>query len=285
MFITRLSPSQKRYSMSQYAMIFLIKLLVIYTLIALGMYLFQRRLLYLPSDVPQYPTSRTLEQIDHQRLTTEDGEQIIIWSHPAQNSEPTVVYFHGNAGSVENRIDKYRALTDQGFGLLALSYRGYGGSTGTPTEQGLYTDARTIIQHALAQGIPTHDIVLYGESLGSGVAVQMATEYPVGAVVLEAPYTSVAGRAKELYPWLPVEWLIKDRFDSIKKVAQIEAPVLIFHGEMDTTMPVHHGKTLFEAASEPKKAFFYPEIGHTDFDIPTLAKETAHFVHQYRATP
>ncbi len=260
--------------------------LALYLLIMLAMALLQRKLLYLPSSPPAY-THSPLFQVDVLRLHTVDHHSLVMWYKPARAGFPTLVYFHGNAGNLHDRTGKFRAYTDQGFGLAALSYRGYGGSSGTPTEQGLYTDARTIIEWAKTQGIPESRLIFYGESLGTGVAVRMATEHQPAALVLEAPYTSVVKRAHEIYPIFPVPLIMRDRFDSLSRIKQVKAPLLLIHGEVDATIPVRHGRTLLAAANEPKQGIFLPGIGHTDFPMDDMANHLLTFAktHQLIRTP
>lgn len=246
-------------------------LILLYLLVLAGMYVFQRKLIFVPGHSPAYPKEASLDDIELVRLSTPDNETLLCWYKEAQSGYPTIVYFHGNAGDLTDRTDKYRTLTDKGFGLFALSYRGYGGSTGSPSESGLMTDARTAIAYVTSRGIAASDMLLYGESLGSGVAVRMASEHQPGAVILEAPYTSVANRAQELYPFLPVKLLIRDRFDSLGVISSIQSPLLIVHGEADTVIPPAHGRALLDAAPEPKQAIFYPGVAHVDFDLLVLA--------------
>lgn len=258
-------------------------LIVLYALLVIGMYVFQRKLMYLPSTVIEAPEAYGLEGFGDVRFKTEDGLSIQLWHRPAAGGFPTIVYFHGNAANLANRAGIYAALAEHGFGVLAVSYRGYGKSEGSPSEDGLYKDARGGIRFLTeGQKIPLSRIVLFGESLGSGVAVQMATEFDIAAIVLEAPYTSVVNRAAEIYFYVPVRFLIKDRFDSIRKISRVKAPVLIFHGELDETIPPAHGRALMEAATAPKQAFFFPLVGHNDFDSELLASHMADFARQHR---
>lgn len=252
-------------------------LLSLYLGILLGMFLFQRKLMYLPN--PAQCTIAALPGASLTTVTATDGITLQAIHLPAANPHlPTILYFHGNAGNLDDRMHKFRAFGDKGFGVLAVSYRGYGGSLGSPTEQGLYLDARAALHYAGQLGLPPSSLVYYGESLGSGIATQLATEQPPLALVLEAPYTSVAARAQETYRYLPVYWLVRDRYLSVDKIASIKAPLLLFHGEEDTVIPVHHGRALFAAAQEPKKGIFYPGINHTDFPLDQLTQSLYDFV-------
>jgi len=178
-----------------------------------------------------------------------------------------VVYFHGNALHLGERAVWLKAFIDAGLGLVAVSHRGFGKSEGSPTEAGLYADARIAIDYA--QGtlkMPSKKLIYFGESLGSGVAVQMATERPPGLLVLQAPYTSVETRAAELCPFvIGVRHLVRDKYDSLSKIASVEAPLLILHGAKDAIIPLRHGETLFAAANQPKTMVVYGEAHHYDY--------------------
>lgn len=250
-----------------------------YVAILFYLYLYQRNIIYLPERTMEGPVSYGMVGVQELRLATVDKVNIIAWYAPPPNADaPVIVYFHGNAGKLADRGEKLSLLQRQGLGVLAVSYRGYGGSGGSPSEEGLYEDGRAAIHYLLNQGIAPDRIALYGESLGSGVAVQMATEFKVRALVLEAPYTSVSQRAAEIYPYIPVRWLLKDHFESLAKITHIHCPVLIFHGEKDPTIPVSHGKRLFEAAEVPKELHLFPEVGHTEFDLQEITGLTAKFI-------
>ena len=196
-------------------------------------------------------------------IKTADGIDLLSWyRRPPHHDAPLILFFHGNAGTVENRAVKAKTYIDAGFGLLLVEYRGYGGNPGSPSEAGLYADGRAALAFAAAQDIAPDHIVLYAESLGTGVAVQMATEQRVAALVLEAPYTSIADVAQSDFPLFPVHWLVRDRFDSVEKIARVRTPLFVIHGERDGTIPVRFGRALFAAASEPKEAMWLPDAGH-----------------------
>jgi hypothetical protein len=194
---------------------------------------------------------------------TADGLDLVAWYHsPPNQNAPLIVLFHGNGGTIEIRAAKAKTYIGAGFGVLLPEYRGYGGNPGSPSEAGLYADGRAALAFAAAQGIAPDRWILLGESLGTGVAVQMATEQRVAALVLEAPYTSIADVAQSDFPLLPVWWLVRDRFDSAEKIARVGVPLFVVHGERDGTIPVKFGRALFAAASEPKEAMWLPDAGH-----------------------
>lgn len=229
----------------------------------------QREILYHPffSIGKGGPEANGLPDFGDVRLKDQDGTQIDAWYHEAKQGFPTILFFHGNAGSLISGAWYSRALADAGFGLLAVDYRGYGVSKGSPSEEGLYQDARAAVAYVTHERqVPLSRIVLYGESLGTGVAVQMATEYPLGAIVLQSPYTSMEAMGELRFPWLPVHMLVVDKFDSLSKIARVHVPLLLMHGENDNVVPVQQGKTLFAAANEPKQAVYFADQGHNDLN-------------------
>lgn len=228
-----------------------------------ALYLFQRRLVFQPSGAPGEPSEAGVAEMSLVRFPSGDGLILTAWYKPVEGA-PTIVYFHGNAGHFGERAFKARFFLDRGYGFLLTGYRGYGGNPGRPTEAGVYQDARAALDFLAARGTPAAAIVLYGESLGTGVAVQMARERPSAALVLEAPFTSLAEVAGHHYWWTPARWLVRDRFDSTAKIAGIRIPVLIVHGERDRTVPVKFGRRLFAAAVEPKEIRLLPDADHTD---------------------
>ncbi|MEE8279172.1 MAG: alpha/beta hydrolase, partial [Alphaproteobacteria bacterium] len=233
--------------------------LVIYGALVGGLFLVQRQLMYFPDTRTPEPARAGVPEMREVALTTEDGLRLMAWYRPAQTPDgPVIVFFHGNAGNIGNRGAKIRPFIVAGFGVMLLSYRGYGGNPGSPTEEGLNRDGRAALEFLSNNGVPSRRAVLYGESLGSGVAVEMATERPVGGVVLEAPFTSVADVAASQFFFVPARYLVRDRFDSLSKIDAIGAPLLILHGERDRTIPVRYGRRLFAAARQPKKSLFYP---------------------------
>ena len=197
--------------------------------------------MYFPERVRTTPAAAGLPQAQEVMLDTADGEKIIAWHVPPRGDKPVVIYFHGNGGSLRLRVDRFARLAAAGVGLLAVSYRGYGGSTGSPTEAGLIEDARAAYAFA-AERYPGR-IVLWGESLGSGVAIALAAEKPVSKLILDAPFTSALDIAASAYPFLPVRLLMKDQFRSDLRIAQVKAPVLILHGDADSIVPIAYRRT------------------------------------------
>lgn len=254
-----------------------------YLLLVGFLYVYQRPLIYHPDKKIGPPEQYGLTGFEEQMIPTADLVSIQLWHHPARKGLPTIVYFHGNSYNMGGRAGIYAALAAQGFGVLAVSYRGYGRSAGEPSEEGLYQDGRAALRFLHERlGVAPEDTILFGESLGTGVAVQMGLEHNVGAVVLEAPYMSVAGRAAEIYSFVPVRWLIKDKFDTLKKIPGLKSPVLILHGELDQTIPVAHGKAVFAAATSAKEAVFFPQTNHNDFDSGKISEHVLDFARKHK---
>ena len=229
------------------------------------MYVFQRALMYFPDPTRTPPAAAGLPQAQEVALTSSDGEKLIAWYVPPKGTKPLVIYFHGNAGALDLRADRFKRVTKDGIGLLALSYRGYGGSTGRPTETGLISDGIAAYDFAAAR-YPMRNIVLWGESLGTAVAVAVAAEREVGGVILDASFTSIADVGAAAYPFAPVRWLIKDPFHSDERIARVSAPLLLLHGERDRIVPIAFGERLFSLAREPKRFVRFPLGGHVDLD-------------------
>jgi fermentation-respiration switch protein FrsA (DUF1100 family) len=214
-------------------------------------------------------------------LTTADGLNLRSWYFkPARADMPTVVFFHGNAGDVGNHLPFAKFLIEAGYGLLALEYRGYGGNPGTPREAGLIADGRAAFAFLNAQGVPDSGIVLYGESLGTGIAVPLAAEHQVRALILRSPYTSIAEVAAIQLPYIPARWLVRDRFDSLSVIGLNKAPLFIFHGAHDTLIPLALGRELFEAAREPKTWLTVEGVGHNDVQTPEAERAMLDFLAQ-----
>ncbi|HET8973479.1 MAG TPA: alpha/beta hydrolase [Pseudolabrys sp.] len=229
------------------------------------MYVFQRSLMYFPDRARTPPAAAGFPQAEEVTLTSSDGERLVAWHVPPRDAKPVVIYFQGNAGALNLRTDRFRWLTGDGFGLIALSYRGYGGSTGKPTEAGMLLDAAAAYDFAAAR-YPAGRIVLWGESLGTGVAIALAAERQTGGIILDSPFTSAADIGASAYPFVPVRWFIKDSFRSDERIGRVKAPLLVLHGEMDPIIPVRFGERLFALANEPKRMVRFSSGGHVNLD-------------------
>ncbi len=227
------------------------------------MFLLQRRLLYFPwADDPPRPTGPGWEGLEDVTLETSDGVELRGWYWPGERPL-CVVAFHGNAGHRGTRAWWLQALRERlGVGVCMVDYRGYGGSGGTPTEEGLYRDAEATLDWLERRG--AGPLVYWGTSLGSGVATEMALRRPPRALVLESPFRSGVAVASDLYPWLPVRLLMLDRFDNASKIAALDCPILIVHGERDRTIRADHGRALGELADPPAELWIVPGADHED---------------------
>ena len=229
-----------------------------------GLFVFQRQLLYLPDRTR--PELLGLEQLGVREtaLATEDGLSLLSWYLPPRPGRPVIAYFHGNGGHIGYRVERLLRFGREGYGVLMPEYRGYGGNPGTPSETGFYADGRAALAFLDREGVAADRLVLYSESLGSGVAVALAVEHEVAALVLEAPFTSVAEVAQSHFPYVPASRMVVDRFDSLSRISKVKAPILVLHGERDRIVPVRYGRALLAAAPEPKEGWFAPEAGHED---------------------
>jgi fermentation-respiration switch protein FrsA (DUF1100 family) len=224
----------------------------IYVLTIVGLTIFQRRLQYFPDRRLVDPALSGMSGVEDLRLTTDDGETLVAWYVPANDGHPLILYFHGNGGALVDRIPRFRALTASGWGILAIAYRGYGGSTGSPTQKGLMEDGKTAYLEARARGYHGDRIVLMGESLGTGVAIALAATHEAAALVLDSPYSSAVEVAAVHYAIFPVNWLMFDRFRSDLAIGEVHIPILFVHGDEDDVVPISLARRLFELANEPK---------------------------------
>ena len=234
---------------------------------ALGViYVVQRKVMYFPEYTTRVSPSSfpELVGVPEVELKTSDGVKIFAWYSPAPAGRPTVIFFHGNHHTLRSQRGRLLKWKGAGMGVLLLAYRGYAGGEGAPSEDGLYADARAALDWLNAKGVPDGAIVLHGKSLGTGVATKMAVERKVGAVILEAPYTSIADVAVQRFPIFPLHWLITEKFDSLGRIKEIAAPVLVMHGDVDGLIPQEFGRRLFAAANEPKEGFWPHGVGHND---------------------
>src|SRR5215470_15629821 len=236
-----------------------LKWLVIFALLGYGsivalLYVTQRAMQYFPERFRTAPAVAGLPEAQ---------EVVIVWHVPPRADKPVVLYFHGNGGSLRGRVDRFRALTADGTGLVALSYRGYGGSSGAPTEGGLINDALAAYAFTRAR-YPAERIVLWGESLGSGVAVALAAQKPIGHLILQSPFTSAADVGMQQYWFVPVGLLMKDQFRSDLHIGKVTAPVLVLHGERDNIVPMALAERLYGLINAPKRFVRFAGIGHND---------------------
>ena len=240
----------------------------IYLAIAIAMFLGQRAFMYFPDAGGRIePASVGLTGVEELTIETGDGNTVVAWYGTAQPRQPTLLYFHGNAGSLASRADRIAKYMAAGRGIFMMSYRSYSGSTGKPSEAANVADGMRAYEALRAQGVAATSIVIYGESIGSGVAVQVAAEKEAAGLILDAPYTSVVDLAAAQYPWLPVRPMLRDRYESVHHIAAVHMPLLVIHGENDRVIPVDMGRALLERANDPKSIVTFPGAGHADHNL------------------
>ena len=238
----------------------ILTLVCFYVLLVVVLFFFQGSLLYHPSvnnDLKDKAANEPTE-IEKVKITTRDNIDLVAWFYN-KNIEKfkTILFFHGNAGSLENRTYKLNHFKDLNVNFLIIAWRGFNGNKGKPNEMGLYEDARSAIRWLNMNGIRDKNIILYGESLGTAIAIEVAQNKKYAGIILESPFTSMVNMGKKYYPFFPVSFLLKDKFESYKKINKILVPVLVMHGKVDKIVPYEMGKKIYELANEPK--FFYSQ--------------------------
>ena len=242
----------------------LASVVAVYVGLGLVLYLSQRSQQYFPHGDFHVPADLRSAGVDLHRLETPDGETIAVWYRAAPQGRPTILYFHGNGGSVAHNADRFRLLVSEGFGLLAVSYRGYPGSSGSPSEKGLATDALTAFDWLIDRGVSADDVIIYGWSLGSGVAAHVASARTSRAMIMESPFTSALSIARMRFPVYPVGLLMKDPFRTDLRLPAISGPLVVLHGTDDIVVPVEEGRKVFADYEGPKLYLEFPGGRHED---------------------
>jgi uncharacterized protein len=237
-----------------------------------ALFLLQRNFLYLPDPSPTTPEQAGLNGFVQVQVSPEPDAITSWWRPPATADAPVVIFFHGNGGALANRAALYKAIAGENYGLLAAGYPGYGGNPGRPSEASLFQAAEANYRWLTGNGYRPEQIVIAGQSLGTGVAVWLASEQPVAGLLLQSPYTSMADMAAKQMPYFPARYLIKDRYDSISRIAAIKAPVAWVHGGDDNLIPLAMGQRLFDAAGEPKCRHILKDAGHNDMPDAEVAR-------------
>ena len=220
------------------------------------LYFYQRNLLYHPNE-NNYSGDKISVKIEKVKIRTSDNIELLGWYHEKNLKDyKTIIYFHGNAGSLENRIHKLNHFQDMNINFLIIAWRGFSGNNGKPSEKGLYIDGKSAIDWLIKKGVDEKNLILYGESLGTGVATHLAQYKNYAGVILETPFTSMVDAAKKFYPYIPVNLLLKDKFENYKKIKNINSPILVMHGEIDQIVPFLMGKKIYDLANEPKYSYF-----------------------------
>lgn len=242
------------------------------------MFVAQRTLMYHPGPINGSPAENGAPEFGVLTRRNQDGLDLTSWYAPPGDGGPILIFLQGNAGSISDRAAKVRPYLEAGYGVMLVGYRGFGGNPGSPTETGLYEDAGSALRYLRGDGVAPAQWILYGESLGTGAAVELARQYadagnPVGAVVLEAPFSSMGDAAARHYPYVPARLLVRDKYDSIAKITAINAPLFVIHGDADRVVPQILGRRLFDAARQPKEALWIEGAGHNDlYDFGAAAR-------------
>lgn len=230
--------------------------------------LFENRFIYAPARYPDGDwdaAARSDPPVEDVSLQAVDGTRLHAWFAHGENASVTILYFHGNAGNLSHRVHWIRALTRLPADVLALDYRGYGKSDGSPTETGIYQDADAAYRYLVeTRRVDPKSLIIYGKSLGGGPACDLAVRSPCGALVVQSSFTSIPDMARRLIPIFPAHWFVRTRFDNLKKVKRITAPKLFIHGRGDRLIPYRMAERLYEAAAEPKRIALFDGAGHND---------------------
>lgn len=233
-----------------------VKLAIALLLLWLGLRWFERINLYIPSKTLFAHPGTYGWRYDDLRLPAADGPILHGWFIERDPKDPVILVCHGNAGNVSHRLEKAKKFREAGASVLLFDYRGYGQSSGSPNERGTYEDAETFYRYLVkTKSIPSERIVIYGESLGGGVAVETAVRHKSAGLILDSTFTSVVDMGKEIFPWLPVSQMVRYRYENLSKIPAIDCPLLVMHSPQDDIVPYRMGRKLFEAALEPKTFF------------------------------
>ena len=243
-------------------------IILCYLLVVFFVFFNQRNLLYHPFE-NNYSTHKANFSYKEVFIPTPNGNNLKGWFHTKDlNNKKTLVFFHGNAGDLTNRIYKLNLIKDFDINFLIVAYRGFSGNKGKPSEVGLYEDAQSILKWLIKQKITEDQIIIYGESLGTGVTIEVAQNKKFAGIILESPFTSMVDAGKFYYPYLPVSLLLKDRYETIKKLENINSPILIMHGKKDKIVPFYMGEKIYSLANEKKSKYFTEYDDHMmEFDI------------------
>ena len=267
-------------------LVLLVAAAAIYALFCGALFVVQRRIIYAPDTAPPDRFAAGAADVAEVRYRSGDGLDLLAWSlAPVPAGGFTVLYLHGNAGNIGGRGGRIARFRKLGCGVLMPEYRGYGGNPGEPTEAGLYADSVGAYTYLRAQGVDPARILVWGESLGTGLATMLAAEHPAAALLLESPYTSMADIARDRYPFVPVDLLLQDRLDALSRIAAVRAPVLVMQGGRDTIVPPAMGKRILAAATAPKELWHVAESGHNDLADHGAVEAAAAFVARHVPAP
>jgi hypothetical protein len=255
-----------------------ILIIVTYCLLLTFVFFYQRKLLYHPNFSNHVTGDGLIHSIEKINIKTEDDIDLKGWFHLKDLKKKTILFFHGNAGTLDNRIYKLNFLGNLDINFLIIAWRGYSGSSGKPTELGLYQDAKSAVNWLNLKGIVEKNIILYGESLGTSVAIEIGQNKNFAGIILEAPFTSMVDTGKKYYPFFPVKLLLKDKYESKNKIKNIKFPILVMHGKKDKIIPFYMGEAIYNLANKPKFKYFSDNDDHMmDFDE-NLVNEISSFL-------
>jgi len=258
-------------------------ILILYLGLALLLFLFQNNLIYFPTRAIATTPAAIGLAYEEVRFRAEDGVELAGWFVPAPNAASTLLFFHGNAGNISHRLASIELFHRLGLNVFIFDYRGYGQSQGSPTEIGTYRDAAAAWRYLVEdKQIPPGRIIFFGRSLGGSVAAWLAERHPPQALILESTFTSIPDMAARQFPFIPVRLLARARYDTLARIPNITAPVLIIHSPADEIIPYSHSRRLFEAARQPK-AFLELSGSHNEGFLLTTQYEAnlAAFIAQY----
>jgi hypothetical protein len=234
--------------------------------------------MYFPTLERVGPEEVGLHDVDEVTLQTNSNVNLTSWYGRAKIGRPTVLFFHGNGGAVNHRAHRFRELMSEGYGIFVLGYPGYGGNNGHPSELSFREGSTLAYEYLRNSGVSADDIVIYGESIGSGVAVQLAASVKARGLILEAPMSSTIDVAREHYPYLLVSFLLKDTFQSIDYIEHIDMPLLVMHGNSDQIIPIRVGRKLFENAKDPKTFIELKGAGHNNLQLYSINEFARDFI-------
>jgi fermentation-respiration switch protein FrsA (DUF1100 family) len=247
--------------------------------------LLHRYFIYLPDRTRIDPKDAGLQDVEEVVFKAADGTKLIAWHRPARGSKPTLLYFTGNSGNTASRAGKIKAITADGYGVFMLNYRRYGGSEGKPSEPRITADAVSAYDCLRGLGVPPHDIVAYGESLGTAVATGLSLQRHVEALVLEAPFTSIVDVGRLMWKGFPLSLIVADQYRTIDRIGDVKVPLFIIHGGRDAVIPLDQARHVLHAANEPKTLSVVPQAGHNDLFERGAWERVRSFVEALRPVP
>jgi hypothetical protein len=257
----------------------------IFVLIVVVGRLLHRYFIYIPDRARVDPKDAGLERVEEVVFRAADGTKLIAWYLPAQVGRPTLLYFTGNSGNTANRASKIKAIAGDGYGVFMLNYRRYGGSEGRPSESRITADAVSAYDTLRGLGVAPHDIVAYGESLGTAVATRLSLQRHVEGLVLEAPFTSIVDVGKLMWKYFPLDFIMADQYRTIERIGAVTAPVFIVHGGRDAVIPLDQARHVFHMAAEPKNMVVVPQAGHNDLFERGAWEKVRFFLESLRPVP